>query len=311
MPKRIEAIVVRIADGGGPDPALATAVEIARHAGAPLHVVHAFALPPIFTMVPGLDMVDPRGPDTYAGQVRDEMEARVRRLHPDADLVCHAAPGRPDAVLCDKAEEVGAELIVVGATRQARLSQAILGTTAQRVLRASPVPVYVARGRPRAPHRVLFTTDLSEPSARVHELGMDVLERLFGLARMELRSLLVVFFGIIPSPLPQDALDRSARAELGAFLAARRPRDRHVESAVRYDEPGTAIAAEARDWSADLVILGTHARGTAERIFLGSVAETALRELPCDALVIPPQAASAAGGAEVSSAHLEQKCVSA
>ena len=303
MPSRIKAIVVGLADSDAPDPALAAAVEIARRAGAPLHAVHAFTLPPIFTMMPGLDFVDPRGPQAYAAQLWDEMDAKVRRLHPGADIACHAAPGRPETVLCDVAQDVGAELIVVGATRHARLSQAILGTTAQRVLRASPVPVYVVRGTPRAPRRVLFTTDLSVLSARVHEHGMELLERLFGLRELELRSLLVVFFGILPSPLPQDALDRAARAELGAFLSARLPRGRQVDPAVRYDDPGTAIAAEARDWGAELVVLGTHARATPERIFLGSVAETALRELPCDALVIPPVAPKAAHGDETPAAR--------
>lgn len=45
---------------------------------------------------------------------------------------------------------------------------------------------------------------------------------------------------------------------------------------------------EAEDWRADLIVLGTHGRRGARRVFLGSVAETVLRHAPCAALVVPP-----------------------
>src|SRR5690606_39535490 len=67
----------------------------------------------------------------------------------------------------DVAEEVGADLIVVGATRRGTLARTILGTTAQRVVRAARVPVLVNRRPGHSPmRRVLLTTDLSEGSAR-------------------------------------------------------------------------------------------------------------------------------------------------
>jgi nucleotide-binding universal stress UspA family protein len=97
----------------------------------------------------------------------------------------------------------------------------------------------------------------------------------------------VVYFGIVPAPLPHEALERAARAELRRFLA----RTQGAGSAfpvVRFGEPASVIAEEALESEADLVVLGTHARKGAEHFFLGSVAEAALRELPCDALVVPP-----------------------
>jgi nucleotide-binding universal stress UspA family protein len=158
------------------------------------------------------------------------------------------------------------------------------------VLRGASVPVLVVR-RPlhRPLERVLLTTDLSELSAAVHEEGLDTVASLFGEAGAA-RSLLVISFPILPSPLPRDALDRAAIAEIGAFLGARRPREAAVEPRVRIGGPAEAIAAEAEDWDAGLLVLGTHARGWAARLALGSVAEAALRDAPCNVLAVPPRA---------------------
>ena len=300
MSAQLSTIVVGIGDQDGPEHALDTAVELARLSGARLHAVHAFAIPAFFTPVPGLDYVDTRSMQGYAASMQAEMERRVRLRHPEAAITCSAIAGTADEALRREAGRLGAELIVVGAVRQGRIAQAVLGTTAQRVLRGAPVPVYVARTAFRPPRRVLFATDLSALCAEVHERGMKMLPALAAARVAEVRSLLVVFFGIVPAPLPQEALERAARAELGAFLAARAPAGHPVTPAVRFGQPAGAIAQEALEWGAELVVLGTHARKGAEHFFLGSVAESALRELPCDALVIPPVpvAARAAATAE-------------
>jgi hypothetical protein len=48
--------------------------------------------------------------------------------------------------------------------------------------------------------------------------------------------------------------------------------------------------AEAAEWRADLLVVGTHARAWAARLALGSVAEAALRDAPCNVLAVPPRA---------------------
>lgn len=56
---------------------------------------------------------------------------------------------------------------------------------------------------------------------------------------------------------------------------------------MRLGDPAREIAAEAREWDADLLVLGTHARSGAARVLLGSVAEGALRSARCSVLVVP------------------------
>jgi len=54
------------------------------------------------------------------------------------------------------------------------------------------------------------------------------------------------------------------------------------------------IAAEQ---SADLIVLGTHARGRLARLILGSTAEAVLRAAPCPVLAVGHEAEEASGRA--------------
>ena len=49
---------------------------------------------------------------------------------------------------------------------------------------------------------------------------------------------------------------------------------------------GECIAREARDWRADLIVVGTHGRHGAKRVLLGSGAEQVIRMAPVPVLVI-------------------------
>jgi nucleotide-binding universal stress UspA family protein len=91
----------------------------------------------------------------------------------------------------------------------------------------------------------------------------------------------------IPPQLSTDEIARTTAPKLRKFLDARRPRTGKVEARVRFGIPSAEILDEAAEWSADLVILGTHSRTGVDRVWLGSVAEGVLRDLRCSALVVP------------------------
>ncbi len=54
-----------------------------------------------------------------------------------------------------------------------------------------------------------------------------------------------------------------------------------IEHCVRQGDPRQEIVEEAKDWRADLVIVGSHSRTGVERWLLGSVAEHVVRHAPC------------------------------
>lgn len=58
-------------------------------------------------------------------------------------------------------------------------------------------------------------------------------------------------------------------------------------SAVKaHGDPATAIVEKARDVGADLIVVGTHGRGLARDILLGSVSTKVTHHAHCDVLVV-------------------------
>jgi nucleotide-binding universal stress UspA family protein len=101
-----------------------------------------------------------------------------------------------------------------------------------------------------------------------------------------------------------DDLRASARKQLDAI----RPPNPTVrlESVVR-DGPSTqAILDAAKEFRADLIVMGTHGRTGFRRLVLGSVIEEVLRKAPCPVLTVkaPALAANRSGTAEMAGAGI-------
>jgi nucleotide-binding universal stress UspA family protein len=292
----LRTLVAGVATLSPSDPVLQPALRLARRTGATLYLVHACAPDPdqlaryAHQGSPGADPAR-----LYDDALQARLEGEAYALSSDARVFCRAHAGRPEEVLCRVAAEVGADAVLLAPTRRGRLFGALLGTTAEHVLRHATVPVLVLHGEP-AFHRVLLTTDLSAHSVPAHERGLGLACALAAAEHPSLRTMHVV----PPASLEQtvDGADDDVNAairELAAFLPAHAV-DGHVPAAcVRFGVPDEAIVHEARAWSADLLVLGTHRRRGAARFLLGSVAETVLRHAPCSVLVVPPTRIGAAG----------------
>jgi nucleotide-binding universal stress UspA family protein len=59
-----------------------------------------------------------------------------------------------------------------------------------------------------------------------------------------------------------------------------------IEKCVRQGDPRHEIVEEAKDWSADLIIVGSHGRTGVQRWLLGSVAEHVVRHASCSVEVV-------------------------
>jgi nucleotide-binding universal stress UspA family protein len=76
-----------------------------------------------------------------------------------------------------------------------------------------------------------------------------------------------------------------ARAEHGAQrIQAHFPHWRICAKACG-DSPGWAIVSKAREWPADLIVVGSHGRSSVERLILGSVSQTIVTHAPCSVRV--------------------------
>jgi nucleotide-binding universal stress UspA family protein len=59
--------------------------------------------------------------------------------------------------------------------------------------------------------------------------------------------------------------------------------------AVRQGDPRTVIIDEAKAWSADLIVVGSHGYTGIKRLLLGSVAQSVVSHAPCSVEVVRPK----------------------
>jgi nucleotide-binding universal stress UspA family protein len=79
---------------------------------------------------------------------------------------------------------------------------------------------------------------------------------------------------------------RPAAQDLLARVAARFPQPLSPRLMVREGGPATELVAAAREWSADLVVVGTHSHGRLATLVLGSTAHGVARRADCPVLTV-------------------------
>jgi nucleotide-binding universal stress UspA family protein len=126
--------------------ALDLAAAIAEACGAKLILVHAYDVPALLHA----DPIVAGGAADLAQDLQTEADRRLvalaDRVRPRVGAVdTIAVQGPPAECVVDVARETEADLVVVGTHGRRGLSRAILGSTAERLVRTSPVPVIVAR----------------------------------------------------------------------------------------------------------------------------------------------------------------------
>lgn len=279
--------------------------------GADLVVVHA-----LDGGAPSSSLAtSPEPPEAALAAALEDAGSRLRTLidalgMPAARAVVRADSGGGPVVVATVAEESGADVIVVGTRGPGTPASSRLGSTAERLIRISPVPVLLAADGPRSrPARILVPVDESELTSPV--LAWTAL--LAGLWGASVTLLHVVT--PVAAPAVADATrTEGTPAESGrrptldvlrddaehwlASLAGelRRPAAAHppgVTTEVATITDGTAgdavLAAAARQ-RADMIVMGRRGAGRVFSGLIGSTASTVLRGADCPVLVVvdPP-----------------------
>jgi len=155
-------------------------------------------------------------------------------------------------------------------------------------LLAVAVDASAARDRAAAPARkLLLATDLGEAS----EAATD---QAFSLAASLGASLLVVSVIdpgslLLPGGRFRTRVDQErARLEADAQVLVARGRREGIDVSflVWTGDPGDQIVAAAEAEQVDMIVVGSHGRGTVGRLLLGSVSEHVVRNAGCPVLVV-------------------------
>lgn len=273
---------------------IATAVTLAQQFGSQLAVAY---------------ITRRNRPDSHiaAEQLGLTFDTRLEGREKLAEFIEHEVPGDLQATpivadgvpfdeIAKAATQWKADLIVISTHGYTGLRHALLGSTAERVVRHAPCPVLVVRGHGKRGRKTAFSTgklrsivvpvDFSEPS-------LDALAHALALARKH-EAQLTLLHVIEPRP-PTMLVDatqahRNARAAAHERLTQLADTTKRVWSRtgreLRAGAPVDTITALAQRANADLIVVGTHGRTGLKRAFIGSVAERVVRLAPCPVLVV-------------------------
>lgn len=214
------------------------------------------------------------------------------------EAVRHVEPGtlKGRVQIGDVREEIlrattTADLLVLGARGQHPVRDALLGSTAERLLQTVNRPMLVVKTAPRRTYRnVVVPIDFSADSVAALEAAMQVApEASFTFVH----AYDVEFEGLLwRGSVPQSTIEgfrrnaqSTALARLHAIAHERGlPESRFGKVVIRGYAPRVILDA-ARRKGADLIAIGKQGRSLLGRLFIGSVTRHVLNESSCDVLV--------------------------
>ncbi|MCU0712399.1 MAG: universal stress protein [Pirellula sp.] len=205
----------------------------------------------------------------------------------NATVTSKVVEGHPSVTIVQQAEELGVDLVVMGAVGLSRLERIVLGSTSDFVATHAPCSVLVVR--PQLTEelklhepRVCIAYDNSEPC----RAAIDGFSHFAWVKKTAIDLLSIIptpfIYSDIPIQIDRTASQQSALAQLdsGAELCAKispKVKTHLIES----DYVGDGIVKFAGDNSLDMVVLGDTGRGLFGRFFLGSVSRYVLRHAEC------------------------------
>jgi nucleotide-binding universal stress UspA family protein len=188
------------------------------------------------------------------------------------------------------------ELVVLGTHGRRGLERWFMGSTTERLLRRSPVPLLIIpeakeeHGNTAARFkRILVTTDFSEGTT-------DALDYAFALARENDVHVTLLHVVHLPtaSSFENGALSfTEIEDELSEMVSSRIRRGGRVETKVDKGVPHQVILNTIENQGIDLLVMNIHGKGLLERALLGSTAERVVKAASCPVMMIPPMSKSA------------------
>ena len=273
----LSQIVVGYDHSDEAEDAVALAHYLARRTGARATAVSCF----------GLDGI----PDNERNAALQEESAplfeRLRAAIGDAALATRAVV-EPSAArgLARAAEEIDADLIVLGSTRRGKLGRVMPGSVGERLVGGGDRPVAVApRGYAGRRHIGVGLIGVGYQAGPEGEAALRTAERFAGDLDAALR-LITVFDSRGYTPRYEDHL-RSVKQRLEQDLAAAAGTLGRVEHGTALLEGNPAAWLAEQGMELDLLVLGSRGYGPLQRTLVGSVSGEVMRTAPCPVVVVP------------------------
>lgn len=277
--------------------ALHLGVEAARTLKTSLAVVTIVPKPWTTVSPARIDAEYAQYADKLAADSAGQAKECVAKLDPNLEVTFHkyahrSAPGG----LLDAVEELKPEVLVLGSAADGSLGQVVVGSTADRLLHSSPVPLAICpRGYRGSKTHGLTRITAAYPGT---EESLHVVERVGALAaRLEVPMRVITFAVRGRTMYPpevglnaEDSLLASWASQSREALAALKTNGIVGDDVVLQVVAGNGWdqALDAAEWDdGELLAIGTRTPGPIGRVFLGSKGTKIIRHSPVPVLVLP------------------------
>lgn len=196
--------------------------------------------------------------------------------------------GSPAQLILDSADNLSADLVVLGVRGRNRLSEMVLGSVSHRVLLHGSRPTLIVRGAARKVQRVLIAIECREDADHIVKWLMQ--------HPFANPADLCILHVVVPIGVdaPYDALGTTTTwwegaeryaEELVASTASKLLNSQYaVSTKVATGNAASAIEQEAQ--LMDLVVVTSHGRKGISRFLIGSVSHAVVHHVACPVLVL-------------------------
>ena len=270
------------------DAAVTYAAGLAENYGAGIHLLHVIAPIPAAAYEYAIDTQVMQSMKEAAEEELTKLAAAVREAGVEVDF--EITFGDVYDEIKRSIEKVKPQLLVVGTHGRRGVERWFMGSTTEKLLRHSPVPLITisATGEKRdVPQfrRILVTTDFSDGTS-------DALAYAFSVAQENESNiaLLHVVHDVAAdvSGKYRESLVQGVQKQLNDFVPPEARTWCEVRTMVETGVPYRIILRVLEDEKIDLLVMNIHGKGMLDRALLGSTAERVVRVAPCPVMLIPP-----------------------
>ncbi|QYJ15454.1 Universal stress protein [Rubrobacter xylanophilus DSM 9941] len=271
--------------------------ELSGALDAELHVLYVESVPEAYIHqweMAGPEFIDEIFEST-GREARKKAEEEAAKIGAVAGV--HAAVGRADAEIVRLAEELGAEMVVLGSRGLGAVRRALMGSVSVSVVRHAHTSALVVRGEPNGetyfPGRILLATDGSKEAEAASRTAAEI--------SVATDSPLHLLYALdltprppYPHPLAGERWEHyleEAKEKAREFVEERADRLRAAGAEVAvakvaFGRPDAEIVEEAEELGASLVVTGSRGLGGIRRSLMGSVSDSVVRHAHCPVLVV-------------------------
>lgn len=289
--KRFKNILAVTADTAGSDEVLERAASLAKANGAALSV---------------MDVDD----DVYVSSV--VLEERKRKLDrmvqgwrdEGLDVRTSAEAGRMFYKVTQEVMRHNHDLVITAAEAPGGFRDLLFGSNTMHLMRKCPCPVWVLKpGVEGRFKRIVAAVDVHAFDSDENAVSHKILQLATSLAEMDGAELHVVHAWDVtgndaytlqseaPDSVRKDIVVRHlkrAERNLDALLTPYTERYEGIQTHLKRGEAWQAISAVEQAQDGDLIVMGTIGRSNVPGFFIGTTAETVLRQVNCSVLTVKP-----------------------